>query len=580
MTDALDAPLLQSAYSPNNMSSSRNNNIEWPTESAERVKLIIPSEWKSNSEFSILRWDVARRLVLVVSIDEPDHVLDAIDPDDMIGVDWQLQLKLHNNNQVRALSKERSETNEPLSEIAQDTQGSATLTIFSYPRKDPSETSWANWCGISSFNPKPNPSYQRPADPSKLGDRYAHHRKFTLAPTEDLQDCNALLAALRNLAIPSAASTTTTIDNDNSSSPIKKYLIVVNPRSGPKRNAAVLCEQQVQPMLEQAGIQCDVCVTTHSHHAEERMLPATATATSTAGPLETDVSEYTGLILMGGDGVIHEALNGIMARPDSAVVLQKLVVGVIGCGTSNGFATSLMLESKERYGLTNETFLICKGKSVWTDLSQYTVSDKSYISFLTYSWAMVADIDLESEAIHFMGEARFDVWAVWRCMFLRRYRARFSYLPASAVQDKTKPMDHMPALQEAVPTDWVTVEDNFLLFWASHVSHAAMHTHHSPRSHLQDHTFQVLTVRGDHISRYRMVRILLGLETGSHVNMPGVEFVECVAYRLEHLTAGSFNDIDGEQVEDGPVQAHVLPAAFQVFCNPQPKAAAAGAAVV
>jgi sphingosine kinase len=185
---------------------------------------------------------------------------------------------------------------------------------------------------------------------------------------------------------------------------------------------------------------------------------------------------------------------------------------------------------------------------------------------------MVADIDLESEVIHFMGEARFDVWAVWRCIFLRRYRARFSYLPADKVPDKTVATNNMPALTEPVPADWVTVEDNFLLFWASHVSHAAMHTHHSPRSHLQDHIFQVLTVRGDSVSRYRMVRILLGLETGSHVTMPGVEFVECTAYRLEHLTQGSFNDIDGEQVEDGPVQAHVLPAAFQVFCNPQPKA--------
>jgi sphingosine kinase len=576
---SLDTPLLQSVYSPNMASSTLSPTIEWPTESAERVKLIIPSEWNSDSVHGILRWDAARRLVLVVSVDEPDHVLDAIDPDDMIGVDWQVQLSCTTGTpeQVRATSEGRSATNEPLSEIAEDTQGSAVLTMYSYPRKDPSQSTWSNWCGITSFTPKPNPSYQRPADPSKLGDRYAHHRHFTLAPAEDLQDCNALLTALRHLSTPSSAASTTT--TDKSSSP-KKYLIVVNPRSGPKRNAAVLCEEKVQPMLEQAGIQCDVCVTKHAHHAEERMLAVTATATSTAGPLETDVSEYDGLILMGGDGVIHEALNGIMARPDSAAVLQKLKVGVVGCGTSNGFATSLMLESKERYGVTNETFLICKGKSAWTDLSRYTLTDdKSYISFLTYSWAMIANIDIESEVIHFMGESRFDIWAVWRCIFLRRYRARFSYLPASKVPDKTKAIDHMPALAEAVPADWVTVEDNFLLFWASHVSHASMHAHHSPRSHWQDHILQILTVRGDFISRYRMVRILLGLETGSHVDMPGVEFVECVAYRLEHFTAGSFNDIDGEKVEDGPIQAHVLPGAFQVFCNLPPAAAAAAGVV-
>jgi hypothetical protein len=52
--------------------------------------------------------------------------------------------------------------------------------------------------------------------------------------------------------------------------------------------------------------------------------------------------------------------------------------------------------------------------------------------------------------------------------------------------------------------------------------------------------------------------------------MPGVGIVEW-RHRLEHLTKGSFNDIDGEQVEDGPVQAHVLPAAFKYFAIRNPK---------
>jgi hypothetical protein len=72
--------------------------VKWPTKSAQRVKLIIPPEYKSDSVHGILRWDATRRLVLVVSVDEPDHVLDAIDADDMIGVDLQLQLQLHNHN--------------------------------------------------------------------------------------------------------------------------------------------------------------------------------------------------------------------------------------------------------------------------------------------------------------------------------------------------------------------------------------------------------------------------------------------------------------------------------------------------
>ena len=64
-----------------------------------------------------------------------------------------------------------------------------------------------------------------------------------------------------------------------------------------------------------------------------------------------------------------------------------------------------------------------------------------------------------------------------------------------------------------------------------------------------------------------MAMILLGLDSGGHVGMPGVEFIRCSAYRLEPITPGSFNDLDGEVIEAGPVQAHVMPGAVKVFCT-------------
>ena len=90
---------------------------------------------------------------------------------------------------------------------------------------------------------------------------------------------------------------------------------------------------------------------------------------------------------------------------------------------------------------------------------------------------------------------------------------------------------------------------------------------HSPNSSLHDGIFQVFIVRSS-VSRFRLARILLGFESGSHVDMPGVEFIECTAYRLEPLAPGSVNDLDGEPIEEGPIQGYVLPAAWRVFCSP------------
>ena len=65
-----------------------------------------------------------------------------------------------------------------------------------------------------------------------------------------------------------------------------------------------------------------------------------------------------------------------------------------------------------------------------------------------------------------------------------------------------------------------------------------------------------------------MLLILLAIESGGHVNMHGVEFIECTAYRLEPISPGSFNDLDGEVIESGPVQGLVLPAAIRAYCKP------------
>lgn len=64
-----------------------------------------------------------------------------------------------------------------------------------------------------------------------------------------------------------------------------------------------------------------------------------------------------------------------------------------------------------------------------------------------------------------------------------------------------------------------------------------------------------------------MLMILLGLEHGTHVDMDAVEFIDCTAYRLEPISPGSFNDLDGEVIESGPVQGLVLPKAIRAYCN-------------
>jgi diacylglycerol kinase family enzyme len=103
--------------------------------------------------------------------------------------------------------------------------------------------------------------------------------------------------------------------------------------------------------------------------------------------------------------------------------------------------------------------------------------------------------------------------------------------------------------------------------WASQVTHASEGNYSSPPSQIQDGVFQIMLVRGRNVGRLALASILLSLDSGGHATHPAVEFVPCVAYRLEPLTKGSYNDLDGEIIESGPVQGQVMPKALQVFCN-------------
>ena len=366
----------------------------------------------------------------------------------------------------------------------------AYLNIYCYPRPETKRCGlWGKLFGSGGNNDNDDTATTLSPDPTKhLAHRQAHHPRFEVAPTEDFAAIRSVVRAIRALA----SGNPTDINSEN-----RRYLVVVNPYSGTGKGEQTY-NSTVKPMLEQAGIDHDVCITQRSGHAMERMERSDGD--------DDDISTYNGLIAMGGDGILWEMLQGLRARSDAKALLQRLAIGIVGCGTSNGLAKSILHQSMEKYSPLESTFLICKGRTSYLDLSQYeTISGKAYTGFLTFSWAFIADVDLDSECIRWMGVARNDVWAAYRILINRSYRAKFSYLPPSVNNDAGAVS--LPSLHEPVPKIWKTIEGDFLLFWASQVTHAAYNTFQSPLTHAAYNTFQSpLSQMQDGLFRIMVVR--------------------------------------------------------------------------
>ncbi len=139
------------------------------------------------------------------------------------------------------------------------------------------------------------------------------------------------------------------------------------------------------------------------------------------------------------------------------------------------------------------------------DISKNHNVSKSYLSFLTFAWGLIADCDYESECLRWLGHTRSDIWAVYRGLMCRkRYCGRFTYLPPSASSSSSsskcvgarKEVLVLPKLGEPLPKGWVTYDcEDFLVFWVCNTSHAAHNMHTCSIAKMNDGLFHVLIVR-------------------------------------------------------------------------------------
>ncbi|GMI17540.1 hypothetical protein TrLO_g14802 [Triparma laevis f. longispina] len=328
----------------------------------------------------------------------------------------------------------------------------------------------------------------------------------------------------------------------------RKFLVLVNPFSG-KKQGNQICETFVKPMFEHANIEPVVLVTERAGHATDLMKNDSG----------TDLYQYDAIIAVGGDGLLYEMMQGAQLRSDKAEFFDRVAFGIVPAGSGNGLAASVSHGCDEFDATITNVFVICKGEAKKSDLSLYqTAAGNSYTSFLSLSWGIVADVDLESEVLRALGSMRFDVYAVWRMIALKQYRAKLSYLPAGVE------IGAMPPIDQPVDGNWTTIEDNFLCFWALQTTHASQGMFTSPASRMNDGKFHIYVVRGK-ASRLNLLTSFLAFEDGSHVKQKHMEIIECTAFRLEPLSDNSHLDIDGEEVEYGAIQAQVQAGAWKVF---------------
>ncbi|MAG21073.1 MAG: diacylglycerol kinase family lipid kinase [Candidatus Marinimicrobia bacterium] len=291
------------------------------------------------------------------------------------------------------------------------------------------------------------------------------------------------------------------------------FILAVNPQGGTKRGLGIL--QQVKPVFESAQVDLDIRETEYAGHAGDMIN-------------EMDLSGCDGFCLVGGDGTLHEVINGLLTRDDK----QTIPIGCIPGGTGNSFMHDL--ECLDTVEAANRIV----GKNTRPiDVAKVTMGQEVVYCFNIVGWGMVTDINVSAEKVRWLGEQRYNVTTLMHVFSLKRRRTKLIL-------------------------DGEEQEDEFIFVLGCNTQHTGKGMRMAPRAKLEDGLIDLVVVRD--ATRRKLLKLFPKVFDGSHVDDPIVEYHQVKEYSLIPQEDDILN-LDGELKGLTPFDVEVVPAAFRVF---------------
>jgi sphingosine kinase len=319
----------------------------------------------------------------------------------------------------------------------------------------------------------------------------------------------------------------------------KRIKLLINPFGGTGR-AAKLYTSRIEPIFAAAKCEVDVERTTYSGHAVD-----------IASKL--DVDAYDVLACASGDGLPHECFNGLSKNPRRDA-LQKVAVTQLPCGSGNAFCWNFNGTGDPAIA----ALAVVKGIRSPFDLASVTQGEKRTLSFLSQSIGIVAESDLGTDNIRWMGEARFTYGflvrllreTIYPCdvavkedivdkMEIKKHFAKEAErkLPQDweSARETGLPDLRWGTIQDPLPTGdgWTPMRDYHKLgnFYCGNMAYMAADAPFFPSSLPNDGLLDLVTIDGD-VGRAKSVSMLLSVPKNTFFDMPEVNVRKISAVRV------------------------------------------------
>ncbi|KAG0238731.1 hypothetical protein BGW42_002597 [Actinomortierella wolfii] len=362
-------------------------------------------------------------------------------------------------------------------------------------------------------------------------------------------------------------------------------LVILNPNSGKKQSRHQF-SSVVEPALQRANVPYKLIETTGQEHAKtyfaenikqilvdlvQSLRQEETTASNTAS---TPSAPVLRIIIVGGDGTLHEVVNGILRGLEGGDFLSdqfkpKIEFSVIPTGTGNAISTSLGVQSVQD---AVDRFLAGKAiplqvMSVSTPSTQPDTkwSVQTY-TLVVNSYGLHCATVYDSEGLRALGNERFKIAAMKNIAALKQYEGTLNFFgPVQRYLATTKTLvdensgTHTNSVDSDEPTLSLPGPFTYLLI-AKQASLEPGFTP-TPFARTSDEWLDILAVQN--AGRMDLMGMFGATGSGEHVQQDKVEYYKVKAIELEVPKAGRLC-VDGEflNINAGPsgrVRIEVVP---------------------
>lgn len=294
---------------------------------------------------------------------------------------------------------------------------------------------------------------------------------------------------------------------------IQKIYLIYNPFSGNRKAFSIL--ERVKPIFEKANVTIDLIETLYAGHARElaNTLP---------------YNGYDGLCVIGGDGTMHEIVNGMLKREDGA----KIPIGLIAGGTGNSFmhhVDALDPEVAARRILT--------GRKRKVDIARANANGEIIFGFNIVGWGLPTEIVETARKLKWMGGQCYNIASLIEVLRNKPRLAKVTF-------DKKK----------------IAGDYGFIL--GCNTIHTGTAMKMAPLAQINDGLIDLIVLRK--AGRIKLLYLMTKLFSGRHIGDPAVEYHQVKHFTIEPLENHALN-IDGEIIGATPLKVKVLKSEIEVL---------------